>query len=159
MTDDLLEELQPAIPPGYVQMNWMGGFGRQIGPLFEKNNPDGTYSWGFLVSDHHTNGMHNAHGGMLMSFADMAIGHVISQKVHRFWVTVRLLTDFISGAKLGEFVEGTGELVGQEADLFTVRGRIWTGDRTIMTAAGVFKSLGERPNTVRAAWAQAIPRR
>ena len=159
MTDDLLEERLPAIPEGYRQMNWTQGFGRQIGPLYERNEPGGGYTRGFLVSEHHTNGMQNAHGGMLMSFADMAVGHVISQKVHRFWVTVRLLTDFISGAKLGEFVEGTGELVGQEADLFTVRGRIWTGDRTIMTAAGVFKSLGERPNTVRAAWAQAIPRR
>lgn len=145
MTDDLLEERQPLIPPGYVQMNWNEGFGRQIGPLYEKNNDDGTYTRAFIVGEHHTNGMRNCHGGMLMSFADMAVPHVISRKAHRFWVTVRLLTDFISGAKLGEFVEGTGELVGEDGDLFTVRGRIWCGDRTIMTAQGVFKALGERP--------------
>lgn len=103
--------------------------------------------------------MQNAHGGMLMSFADMAVGHVISKRSIASGLLARLLTDFISGAKLGEFVEGNGELVGQEGDLFTVRGRIWTGDRTIMTAAGVFKSLGERPSTARAPWAEALPRR
>ncbi len=54
-------------------------------------------------------------------------------EVHRYWVTVRLLTDFLSGAKIGEWVEGTAEVVGREDDFFTVQGRIWSGDRTIMT--------------------------
>lgn len=144
MTDDLLEEALPTIPEGYVQMNWTRGFGRQIGPLFERNIPGG-FSRAFLVSEHHTNGMKNCHGGMLMSFADMALGHAITARVHRFWVTVRLTTDFLSSAQLGEFVEGMGEIVGEDNDLYTVRGRIWTGDRTIMTATGIFKALGPRP--------------
>jgi acyl-coenzyme A thioesterase PaaI-like protein len=153
MTDDLLEEKLPVIPEGYVQMNWTQGFGRQIGPLFERIGADESYTRAFLVSEHHTNGMKNCHGGMLMSFADMALGHAISLKVHRFWVTVRLLTDFVSSAQLGEFVEGTGEVVGEEDDLFTVRGRIWTGERTIMSATGVFKALGARP--AKPHWIQA----
>ena len=66
-------------------------------------------------------------------------------QTHRFWVTVRLLTDFISSPSVGEFVEGNGEIVGAEDDLFTVRGRIWTGERTIMSATGLFKALGPRP--------------
>ena len=151
MTDDLLDEKLPDIPAGYVQMNWTQGFGRQIGPLYERNEPGGGYRRGFLVSEHHTNGMRNCHGGMLMSFADMAFGLPISLKVRRFWVTVRLLTDFISSAKVGDFVEGTGEIVGEEDDLYTVRGRIWTGERTIMTGTGVFKALGERPRAAQAA--------
>ncbi len=145
MTDDLLEERLPEIPAGYSLMNWHQGFGRQIGPLYEKDSADGTYLRGFLVSEHHTNGMRNCHGGMLMAFADMAFGHAISVNVHRYWVTVRLITDFISSARIGEFVEGTGEIVGADNDLFTVRGRIWTGDRVIMTGTGVFKALGTRP--------------
>lgn len=150
MTDDLLKEKVPTLPDGYTVMNWHVGFGRSIGPLYEKNNPDGTYTRAFIVGDHHTNGMQNCHGGMLMSFADMAVGHVVSAQAKRFWVTVRLLTDFLSGARLGEFVEGTGEMVGVDGDLYTVRGRLWVGDRTIMTVAGVFKGLGERPRAVEA---------
>lgn len=145
MTDDLLEETLPEIPDGYIQMNWTRGFGRQIGPLFERIGPDEAYTRAFLVSEHHTNGMRNCHGGMLMAFADMALGHVISLQTHRFWVTVRLPTDIISSPTIGEFVEGNGEIVGSEDDLFTVRGRVWTGERTIMSATGVFKALGLRP--------------
>jgi len=145
MTDDLLEEYAPEIPDGYVRMNWFQGFGRQIGPLYERVNPDKTYTRAFLVSEAHTNGMKNCHGGMLMAFADMALGHAISLSENRYWVTVRMVTDFIGAARIGDWVEGTGEITGHDADIYTVSGRIWSGERTIMTATGVFKSLGERP--------------
>ena len=145
MTDDLLEDEGPLIPEGYRRMDWFRGFGRQMGPLYDRVGKDGTYSRAFLVCEHHTNGMRNCHGGMLMAFADIALGHVVSlAKPDHHWVTIRLLTDFISGAHLGEWVEGAGEVAGVDGDLFTVRGRIWTGERTLMTATGIFKALGPR---------------
>ncbi len=145
MTDDLLEESTFDIPPGFTQMNWVRGFGRQMGPLYEKIAENGEYVRAFYVAEHHTNGMGNAHGGMLMAFADVAFGHCVSIRCpDRYWVTVRLLTDFVSAARKGDWVEGTGEVVGAEDDLLSVRGRIWCGGRTIMTGTGVFKVLGER---------------
>jgi len=150
MTDDLLEEASVPLPEGYQPMNWFRGFGRQIGPLYERIGDDGTYARAFLVQEHHTNGMGNCHGGMLMAFADMAFGHAVTMATHRYWVTVRLLTDFLSSAKVGEWVEGNAEVIGTEEDFFTVQGRIWCGDRTIMTGTAVFKALGERPPKVEA---------
>ncbi len=145
MTDDLLDDDAPAIPEGYRRMDWFRGFGRQIGPLYERIAADGSYARAFLVCEHHTNGMQNCHGGMLMAFADTAFGHAVSiAKPDHYWVTARLLTDFISSARLGEWVEGTGEIAGIDGDLFTIKGRIWSGDRTIMTGTGVFKALGPR---------------
>jgi acyl-coenzyme A thioesterase PaaI-like protein len=146
MTDDLLEESQLTIPDGFRRMEWFQGFGRQIGPLYQRDDPDGTYVRAFPVCEHHTNGMGNCHGGMLMAFADMAFGHAISLSTNRYWVTVRLLTDFVSGAKKGEWVEGNAVIEGSDDDdFFSVRGRIWVGDRTIMTGTGLFKALGPRP--------------
>jgi acyl-coenzyme A thioesterase PaaI-like protein len=145
MTDDLLEEYAPEIPEGYSRMNWFQGFGRQIGPLYERVNEDKTYTRAFLVSEAHTNGMKNCHGGMLMAFADMALGHAITLNANRYWVTVRMVTDFIEGASVGDWVEGTGTVAGQDGDLYTVTGRIWCADRIIMTATGIFKALGVRP--------------
>ena len=146
MTDDLLEDDAPAVPAGYELMQWTRGFGRQIGPLYQRDGKDGAYARAFYVCEHHTNGMMNCHGGMLMAFADTAFGHAVSMKRHdHYWVTVRLQTDFISAAKLGDWVEGTADVVGIEDDLFTVRGRIWCGERTLMTGAGIFKALGPRP--------------
>lgn len=144
MTDDLLEETMPEIPPGFTRMNWFQGFGRQIGPLYELDRPDGSYVRAFLVAEHHTNGMKNCHGGMLMAFADMALGHAITKRANRFWVTVRMVTDFLDAAHIGDWVEGTGEIAAIDDDFFTVQGRIWTGERPIMTATGVFKALGVR---------------
>ncbi len=146
MTDDLLADRAYEIPEGFVQMNWVRGFGRQMGPLFERIEPDGEYVRGFYVAEHHANGMNNCHGGMLMAFADVAFGHCVSIKhPDHFWVTVRLLTDFVSAARLGDWVEGTGEITGEDGDVISVRGRIWSGDRTVMTGTGVFKLLGVRP--------------
>jgi acyl-coenzyme A thioesterase PaaI-like protein len=145
MTDDLLEELAPEIPDGYVRMNWFQGFGRQIGPLYERINADRTYTRAFLVGEAHTNGMKNCHGGMLMAFADMALGHAITLAENRYWVTVRMVTDFIEAAAMGDWVEGSGHVTGRDGDIYTVSGRIWSGERTIMTATGVFKALGVRP--------------
>jgi acyl-coenzyme A thioesterase PaaI-like protein len=55
------------------------------------------------------------------------------------WVTVRLMTDFLSGARMGEWVEASSELIRRDGDLFSVRGRLWAGERTLMTGTGVFK--------------------
>ncbi len=144
MSDDLTEAQTADIPEGYKILNWTRGFGRQIGPLYERNDPSGA-TLAFRVEEHHTNGMANCHGGMLMSFADMAWGRVISVARSHYWVTVRLTCDFLSGGKLGDWIEGRAELVAEEDDVFTVRGRIWAGDRLIMTGMGVFKAVGPRP--------------
>jgi acyl-coenzyme A thioesterase PaaI-like protein len=145
MTDDLLEEYAPEIPEGFARMNWFQGFGRQIGPMYERVNPDKTYTRAFLVSEAHTNGMKNCHGGMLMAFADMALGHAITLHANRYWVTVRMVTDFVDAAQIGDWVEGTGTIAGHDSDIYTVTGRIWSAERTIMTATGIFKALGTRP--------------
>lgn len=147
MTDDLLEDEAPAIPEGYRRMDWSRGFGRQIGPLYESSTSAAGYTRAFLVCEHHTNGMMNCHGGMLMAFADSAFGQAVSlKKRNNYWVTVRLVTDFLSAARLGDWVEGNAVVVGEEDDLFTVQGRIWCGERTLMAGTGVFKTLGARPD-------------
>ena len=148
MSDELTPSQSHVIPEGYSLLNWHRGFGRQIGPLYEHNGPT-EYRRAFLVEEHHTNGMMNAHGGMIMTFADMAWGHAVSTGDSLWWVTVRMTCDFLSSARLGEWVEGSGEVVLKQDDLYTVRGRIWCGDRTIMTGTGIFKVIEQRPIAAR----------
>ena len=144
MSDDLLDEEKFIVPEGFQLMQWSRGFGRTIGPFYERTEKDGGFTRAFLVEEHHTNGARNCHGGMLMAFADTVWGHSISSRRTHYWVTVRMVTDFLSPARLGEWVEGTSELVSTEDDMYTVKGRIWVGDRTIMSGTGVFKSIGRR---------------
>jgi acyl-coenzyme A thioesterase PaaI-like protein len=142
MSDDVAAPSFEA-PEGYVALDWRRGFVRQIGPLYRRHDGQ-TTTMGFRVEDHNTNGMRNAHGGRLISFADMAWGHVVSVETSSYWVTVRLSCDFLSSAHLGEWVEGGGETLSCEDGLYIVRGRVWTGERTLMIGTGVFKAIQRR---------------
>ena len=142
MSDDLTEVQAAVVPDGFVINLWQRGFGRTVGPFYSKRDPvTNDEIMAFRVEEHHANGMGNCHGGMLMSFADMAWGRVISNKREIGWVTVRLTTDFLSGAHMGDWVEGTSEIIAEQDDVFTVRGRIWCGERTLITGTGVFKGI------------------
>ncbi len=152
MSDDVTEAGAADIPPGFTVAPWRRGFGRQVGPLHVRD-ADGRRTFGFRVQEHHVNGLSKAHGGMMMTVADVAWGNLISYERSRFWVTVRLTCDFLSAAKLGDWVEAGGELLHQRGDLFTVSGRVWTGGRTLLAGRGVFKAMGERePRPGERAW-------
>lgn len=145
MSDDLTEVQAAVIPDGFVINLWQRGFGRTVGPFYSKRDPvTQDEVMAFRVEEHHANGMNNCHGGMLMSFADMAWGHVVSVETSSYWVTVRLTLDFLSSAHLGDWVEGASEVLSTADDLFVVRGRIWVGERTLMTGGGVFKPVQRR---------------
>lgn len=143
MSDDLAPPAALEIPEAFQLIDLRRGFPREIGPLYRRDQ-NGVFTMGFRVEERHTNGMKNAHGGMLMSFADMAWGHVVSVELSAYWVTVRLVCDFLSSARIGDWVEGGGEVLSCEDDLFLVRGRVWVGDRTLMTGTGVFKPIARR---------------
>ncbi len=143
MTDDFNRYQTTELPPGYTQLAWHRGFGRQIGPLFEKREK-GRLTRAFRVEEYHTNGMLNAHGGMLMTFADMAWGAAVENDEDTWWVTVRLVCDFLAGAPLGSFVEGGAVVIGRQEDVLTVEGCIWTGDKVIMRGTGIFKIIPRR---------------
>lgn len=143
MSDDVAAPAEFEPPPGYTPLEWRRGFARQISPLYRRAQ-NGAYTMGFRVEEHHTNGLSNAHGGMLMTFADMAWGHIVSVETSSYWVTVRLTCDFLSSAHLGEWVEGGGEVLSTADDLYVVRGRVWCGDRTLIAGSGVFKPIQRR---------------
>lgn len=132
------------VPAGFREFKFEAlSFNQMVGPLYIKRDGDNAVM-GFRIEQRHCNPAGVAHGGMLMTFADMAWGNIVSVETSSYWVTVRLLCDFLSSAKLGDWVEGGGEALSQEGDLFMVRGRIWSGERTLMTGTGVFKPLQRR---------------
>jgi acyl-coenzyme A thioesterase PaaI-like protein len=143
MSDDLTRNQTFDIPAGFQPLAWHRGFGRQVGPLFEKRE-NGTLTRGFRVGEHHTNGMENAHGGMLMTFADMAWGGAVENDDDTWWVTIRLVCDFLSGAPRGSWIEGRGTVISEVDGIHTVEGRIWCGDKVLITGTGIFKVIERR---------------
>jgi len=148
MTDDFTRSQSFDVPDGFELLPWHRGFGRQVGPLFEKRDADGL-TRGFRVEDHHTNGMQNAHGGMLMTFADYSLFAIASDILEGPAVTVSFSAEFTAAAGAGEFVEARGEIVQNTGSMVFLRGQVFTGagekERILLNFSGIVKRVKKRP--------------
>lgn len=132
-------------PPGFLAATPRSGFTGNNGPWYEKHE-GGTLLRAFRVLDKHVNALGIAHGGMLMAFADSVLARAAFAETKRSAVTMRMTCDFVGPARLGDWVEGSAELTRATRHLAFVRGRIWTGNRTVLTATAVFSALRARPD-------------
>ena len=123
------------------------GFTALIGPIWKKVE-DGRPRFAFTVEAKHDNTAHRAHGGMVMAFADEAMGlAVFHHKPDAQHLTVSFTTQFIDGARIGEFVEIEPEVVRSTRSLAFMEGRVHVGDRIIGTCSGVWKTLHPKAST------------
>lgn len=126
-------------PEGFKPHLSAGGYSNHNGPFYQKIEGHNNFR-GFYVLDRHCNSMDIAHGGLLISFADALLGLAVYRKTRKAPLTVRLTSDFISSAKRGEWVEGKGRVMGMANSVIFVAADIYVGDRTVLTAQGVFKA-------------------
>lgn len=141
MTDPVLPP--DTVPPGFVLMPQRSGFSRAMGPWYEKREGERT-TLGFRVGEQHINRLGIVHGGMMMAFADVVLGEAARRVTGRLSVTMRMAVDFIGPGRLGEWIEGAGEVVRSTRNLVFVNARLWRGRHTLMTASGVFNFIRPR---------------
>jgi uncharacterized protein (TIGR00369 family) len=120
-----------------------------IGPFWARREPGEAkgevraWRYGFVAEKRHANLGGVVHGGMLMSFADDVLGMTVWEAAGRKpCTTVQLNTHFISPARIGEFVEGRAEVLRATRTVVFVRGMLMVGERTVVSADGVWKILG-----------------
>jgi uncharacterized protein (TIGR00369 family) len=130
-------------PAGFTEIPAMSGFGRAMGPWYEKTEGQ-CFTLGFRAEERHINRLGIIHGGMMMAFADIVLSEAGRRITRKPSVTMRMAVDFVSPAKLGDWIEGTGELSRSTRNLVFVRARIWRGKHTLMTASGVFNFIRPR---------------
>ena len=131
-------------PAGYEELPPEGGFDRLVGPLWRRVSPGG-WTCAFVAEPRHANRRGVVHGGMLVTFADHALGMNVSVAVGgQPCATATLNTDFVGAVRAGDLVECDAEVTRVSNALVFVRGRLFVGDRTVMTAAGIWKRLGAR---------------
>ena len=84
------------------------------------------------------------HGGVLMSFADQAMGmtgrRLTGDKPH---ATIEMNMKFIAGVKIGDFVEAHCEVVRETRSVLFIESKLKVGDRIVASASGIWKILGE----------------
>ena len=127
------------IPEGFKALNRGGPFLAQLGPLYLKKAGE-QYIIGLRIEERHTNIRGIAHGGMLLTLADSALGIVLStsRTPPQPMVTVNLSTDFVESAIPGDWVEAHVDIQRVGKRLAFANCYLMVGERRILRASGVF---------------------
>ena len=101
----------PLVPEGFRQLDVRDDFVGLIGPLWYKVEGD-RIRVGLPLEPRHGNPMGWAHGGLLVTVADMVMGVGSGHATGIRWPhpTVSLSSEFVRGAKLGQWLEGTARI-------------------------------------------------
>ena len=127
------------IPEGFIPLDRPSPFINTIGPVYIK--PEGEAPViGLRIEDKHANTQGIAHGGVLASLADIALGYnlVFSTNPPRALVTVNLTIDFIGSARYGDWVEAYVEIQKQGGRTAFASVRLMSGEKQIARASGIF---------------------
>ena len=103
---------EPNPPPGFEPLFRTSPFLETIGPVFYRRDPDGTFVVGLRILPKHANARGGAHGGLLMTVLDIALGYraALTETPPANLITASLTADFIGGAKVGDWVEAHVEV-------------------------------------------------
>lgn len=120
----------------------LGGFTNHVCPLWTRRDAGGV-EVGLIIEERHTNNhIGTLHGGVVMTFADIGLGWAVSNVVgHNMCVTLSLQTQFVSVARVGEFIHCKGEVIRATRSIVFVRGLIMAGDRIVASAEGMWKVM------------------
>jgi len=133
------------IPQGFEELQRANSrFLSSLGPLYAKSEVSALVI-GLRVEERHLNTRGVAHGGMLVTLADSALGIVIamSRTPPHPMVTVNLTADFADVARQGDWVEARVDVQKMGKRLAFATCHLWVGDRRILRASGVFAAVGE----------------
>ena len=142
--------MTPFVPPTSEQQlsdeGWRttasSGFTAEVGALWVRQDGE-QVAVAMTTAERHCNHLaHTVHGGVLMTFADNALGFAV---VHSLGaprcVTLSLQTQFISPGKVGEVLWCRPEIVRKGRRTVFVRGLICAGDRTVASVEGIWSVL------------------
>ncbi len=133
---------EPAVPAPYVEFPDLAGFIRHVGPLYWVPEKD-DFRLAFRVREEHINIGGIAHGGMLLTVADMvlALGSRVILGVESFLPTIHMDCDFLAPARLGDWVEGRILLTQATPRTVFATCLMTVGEEDILRASGIMKIL------------------
>lgn len=117
------------------------GFIGLVGPLYHLPFDGGDVSWfRFFPEDKHRNRNEVVHGGMLMTFADRALGFSARRgDMSRRQATVQLDVHFIRPVNIGDTVDFEGRVIRETRMFVFADGTMTVGDEIVATARGIWR--------------------
>ncbi|MEK7736279.1 MAG: PaaI family thioesterase [Pseudomonadota bacterium] len=134
MTDPL------PIPDGFRLLSRGGPILAMLGPLYYRKDAQDRSVIALRIEEKHLNIRGIAHGGMLVTLADSALGIALSmsQTPPQAMVTVNLSTDFADSAHSGDWVEAHVDIQRVGKRMAFANCYLHVGEKRILRASGVF---------------------
>jgi acyl-coenzyme A thioesterase 13 len=128
------------VPSGFEPAGFTPGFLDHGGPYYLGPAVDGVRVVGLRIVSHHINYQDAAHGGVISTFADVALSHAVydAERPRLAPSTVTLTVNYLAGAKLGDWLEARVHIDRLGGRTAYTSGGIWRGDEQIATMSGVF---------------------
>jgi len=133
------ETIVQPVPEGFVPMPTGLGFSDTLQPSYRRIQDD-SVSFGLVVQPHHGNLMGICHGGVLMTLADIAAanGVNVARGVLAGSPTINLALDFISAARIGQWIQADVHLVTVKRRFGFCSGAIVSSDGVVARFNGTF---------------------
>jgi acyl-coenzyme A thioesterase 13 len=124
---------------GYTALFRSSPFLDRTGPFYSSGK-GASLSIGLRVLEYHLNARGLAHGGVLLTMADIALGYAMatSENPPVGAVTSHLSADFAGSAKLGDWVESRIDIQKIGRTLAFANAYLLVADIRIVRASGVF---------------------
>jgi uncharacterized protein (TIGR00369 family) len=140
-----MDDPHAGLPEGAEEVS-IAGFNRYIGPLYRLAEAEAgaVKRFAFFVADKHMNAAGSVHGGMLMTFMDVAMSQTsrIASGAARC-STVSLNCDFLGPGRLGDMIEARVRVTRRSRTMVFLSGELVAGDRTLLVATGLWKIVLE----------------
>jgi uncharacterized protein (TIGR00369 family) len=132
----------PTTPiPGFAPMELVDPFEIHIGPIFEKG-PRGSRCFAMPIDERHVNRGGVLHGGMLATFADLALGASVWDVTDGApCVTLAMQMQFLKSARAGDIVQVRPQLLRRTQAFLFVRGDFTIENEAIFTAMSTWKLI------------------
>ena len=126
-------------PAGFEPANFSPGFLDRGGPYW-LSQVDGQTSVGLRIDEGHLNYHDVAHGGVLTTFADVALSYALyaSETSPLPVATATLTVNFLGAARLGDWLEAQVRIDRVGKRIAYASGSIRRGGETVATMSGVF---------------------
>jgi acyl-coenzyme A thioesterase 13 len=128
------------VPSGFEPADFTRGFLDHGGPYYLGPELAGVRVVGLLICPHHINYQDAAHGGVISTFADVALSHAVfdAERPRLTPSTVTLTVNYLSGARLGDWLEARVQIDRLGGRTAYTSGGIWRGEEQVATMSGVF---------------------
>ncbi len=130
-------------PPldGYTIYDPIDPLENHVGPFFWKKLEEGIQHFVLKAEARHCNRHEIVHGGLMMTMIDLAMVVAAKETWDEQLVTVSLNSEFVDAGRAGDLIEANGELVRRTGSMAFVRGRVYAGERTLLSSSAVLKRM------------------